>query len=316
MNKKILGIGVCLLMVVSSVLPVIGIADTINHENVEINTAENNEISSASYLEGQKNAVWINVTPGVNYIGGKLHKRGGHSMAFDSNAGCVILFGGEDNIRYLYETWAYCYANNTWFNRSVIPDPNNIPIHTDMVYDSNADKTILFGGGKANSRINYTYAYDFTTNTWENRSALSSYGEVNGELFPRQDHAMAYDSIADRTILYGGNDPLPDYCSDTWVYNYSDNKWYNMTPTVTVIGGPMPGKGTDSHTMVFDVANNCTVMFGGRSFEGVTGLTNYTYMYYFGNNTWVNKTSSMAVVGGELYPRFHYLETFRSRPWN
>ena len=96
MKNKILGLIVCMLLLASAVLPVIGISETLNHENVEINTTENHEISSASYLEEQEDGVWINITPAINYVGGTLTRRQLCKMVFDTNSECVILFSGSN----------------------------------------------------------------------------------------------------------------------------------------------------------------------------------------------------------------------------
>ncbi|EMR75274.1 Galactose oxidase, central domain [Thermoplasmatales archaeon SCGC AB-540-F20] len=116
---------------------------------------------------------------------------------------------------------------------------------------------------------------------------------------------MAYDSAADRVILFGGDNHAPDSLGDTWVYDFNNNTWYNMTPTVTVIDGPMPSGGIYAHSMVYDEANDLTVLFGGYADPGAasTFRINWTYVYYYDNNTWVNRTPSMTVIGGNLIPR-------------
>lgn len=72
-----------------------------------------------------------------------------------------------------------------------------------MVYDSGADRMVLFGGdsccpsGLGGQRVlNETWTFDLNSNTWQNRTRDSNPG-------PRIGHAMAFDSWPARPILFG-----------------------------------------------------------------------------------------------------------------
>lgn len=89
--------------------------------------------------------------------------------------------------------------------------------------------------------------------TWSNLNPISG-------LSARRDHAMAFDSVRDRSVLFGGIDS--QRLGDTW-------EWDGATWQLRAITGPSPR--TD-HTMVYDNDRNVTVLFGGNdgNFNGQT----------------------------------------------
>jgi len=245
---------------------------------------------------------WYNMTPAV--IGGPLYPRERHAMAFDSNSGYAITYGGwrEDTAevpRYAQETWGYNYNNNIWYNLTPIIQPS-ARCDNAMEYNSVADKVILFGGFEYPTVLKDTWTYDFNTNTWTNMTALPSYSEVGGTLIPRRQHDMTYDSKANKVIIFGGEFGN-QYLSDTWAYDFTNNTWVNMNPTV--IGGPFPLDGWTHAKLAYDDANDVTIMFGGYVDYGDRELVNWTYVYDYNTNTWTNKTPTMNVIGGDLFPR-------------
>src|SRR5258708_2880459 len=73
---------------------------------------------------------------------------------------------------------------------------------------------------------------------------------------PRQDHAMAYDSARQRTVLFGGvvggggGQPV----GDTWEWN---GEFWTQVEDI----GPAP---RGSHAMAYDVARAQVILFGGN----------------------------------------------------
>ena len=75
----------------------------------------------------------------------------------------------------------------------------------------------------------------------------------------RQTLDMVFDSNNERTILFGGIDYGSNPINDTWIYNYTDNTWYNASPTFS--GGTLYAR--HQHGMVFDSNTNKIILFGG-----------------------------------------------------
>jgi len=105
----------------------------------------------------------------------------------------------------------------------------------------------------------------------------------------RRAGAMAFDSVGNRLIAYGGNAPSPGTILDeTWSYN---GFWTLLTPT-------QPAPGRWGHQLVRDTVRNRLVTFGGRS-PTVSGLANDTWI-------WTGSTWSALVTPASPTRRFHY----------
>lgn len=71
----------------------------------------------------------------------------------------------------------------------------------------------------------------------------------------RESHAMAYDPIRQKIVMFGGFDGQ-NYLSDTWLY---DGANWRKLPSV----GPYGPDGRAAATMVFDNASQQLILFGG-----------------------------------------------------
>jgi hypothetical protein len=142
---------------------------------------------------------------------------------FDTRADRFLLFGGRiSSNTYTNSTWAYDYANGTWTDITPVVGPSPRE-GADMVYDSRADRAVLFGGTSVFPAVlNDTWVFDYANRTWTN--VTSSGGPVG-----RVAGAMSYDPVADQTILFGGgiNGAL---LGDTWTYDYLTNIWSPRSP--------------------------------------------------------------------------------------
>jgi len=245
---------------------------------------------------------WYNMSP--NVIGGTLYARMWPTMAYDSSADRSILFGGNVEGYVVNDTWIYNYNDNTWNNASpsIIGGTLYGRDGHAMVYDSSADRTILFSGDIV-GWVSYsdTWAYNYNNNTWYNMTPTIIGGTLHGRIF----HAMAYDAAADRTILFGGVTESGYQLNDTWVYDYNNNTWYNMTPTI--VGGTLYRR--VAHAMTYDAAADRTILFGGNS-PGPGDCLSDTWIYNYNDNTWYNTNSSY--VGGTLPARMWHTLAYDS----
>jgi len=198
--------------------------------------------------------------------------RYGPGSVYDPQLQKTIIFGGGTQNLTGYELfddmWIYNSTGNIWSEIVPTNKPSARSGHT-MVYDSTNQKTILFGGWDENiGLMNDTWIYDSQTNQWT-------------EVFPittpenRQSHAMYYDPIFQKVILFGGyRDTFPHF-SDTWEYNYTANSWTELNPSISP-----PGR--YGSKMVYDPINQRAILFGGRA----SSIMDDTWIYYSGNNTW------------------------------
>jgi N-acetylneuraminic acid mutarotase len=207
-------------------------------------------------------------------------------MAYDSQSDRIILFVGRIGDPPFKdipsETWAYDYNTNTWTNMKPEITPP-LSLAPRMVYDSESDRMILFGGNDALRYpdlyyLNQTWAYDFDSNTWE---------KMEPELSPlgRNGFAMAYDEESDRAIIFGGDtefkDPIPtshDVTADTWAYDYNTDTWEAMKPAEA----PLPRSFDRS---IYRGVSDQIILFGGVNELAQTSFGD-TWAYNYNTDTW------------------------------
>src|SRR5438876_4122389 len=100
---------------------------------------------------------------------------------------------------------------------------------------------------------------------------------VNRTPAARYFHALAYDSHADRVILFGGF--LGYWFNDTWAYDFNTNAWTDMAP-----GLSPPATLCDA--MAYDSESDRVILFGG--YVSGVGVSNDTWAYDFNTNTWTD----------------------------
>jgi hypothetical protein len=202
----------------------------------------------------------------------------GHKLVYDSKADRMILWGGwnmKDNVG-TNDTWAYDYNSDTWTEMKPAVKPPGVNFQG-MVYDSKADRVIMWGGGDNTS----VWVYDYNTDTWEER-------KPSGGPSSRFLHNMSYDSKADRTILFGGytGDPNKDFdfsfnSSETWAYDYNLNTWTQLKPAAN------PGL-LSEFGLVYLPSNDRLLLFGGLITKG--SYSDKVWLYDFNANTWTEVT--------------------------
>ena len=207
--------------------------------------------------------------------------RANAAMAYDAESDRIILYSGfisGDNYAPL-DTWAFDMNTKTWTQMKA-PGPAYHFGHS-LVYNSKADRMILFGGWNIpdNVAMNDTWAYDYNTDTWtEMKPVVSPPG--------RNFQSMVYDPKADRVIMWGGGG-VTDADSDTsvWVYDYNTNTWEERKPS----GGP---SSRYLHNMSYDSKADRTMLYGGYtgSVESLSKLDTLTsaetWAYDYNLNTW------------------------------
>ena len=163
--------------------------------------------------------------------------RFGHSMAYDSVRGKVVLFGGYGGSYLLNDTWEWDGSNWTLYTPATKP---SVRYYHAMTYDSVRGKVVLFGGDNG-SNLNDTWEWDGTN--WTQRSPATT-------LSARSGHSMAYDSAQGKVVLFGGSYYINFSnlnINDTW-------EWDGTTWT-----DPSLASGNHSwFVCACDAASNCT----------------------------------------------------------
>ncbi|MFN6146127.1 MAG: kelch repeat-containing protein [Planctomycetota bacterium] len=188
-----------------------------------------------------------------------------YGFAFDSLRNRAVLFGGRTSTQTLADTWEYDGVN--WSQRT----PFNVPPARQemaMVYDSGLRRVVLFGGfdQSTNTRLNDTWLYNGSD--WQQVTTSNSPS-------PRYRMASAFDSVRQRTVLYGGFDGT-NVLTDTFEFNGSN--WTNVATT-----NPLPGASTETYHG-YDPVRRRFVLFGGFGtvFSSQTWEYNGANSGYFG----------------------------------
>ncbi len=211
-----------------------------------------------------------------------------HAMAFDSGRGRTVLFGGDEWVdptrRTLSDTWEH--DGRQWAKLAPVHLP---PIRREhaMAYDVARGRTVMFGGWKQPPPPT-PGEYLADTCTWDGQDwSCDSKG-----LGPtaRAGHAMAFDPLRKRTVLFGGETGV-GYSNELWewdgaVWNHVCGGSKSCSPQ------PVPLRGA---AMTFDVAQQRVVLFGGRP----TSTTRSEAVWTWDGTRWAQLT----VAPGGADPR-------------
>lgn len=206
---------------------------------------------------------------------------------------------------------------NNWFNMNPAVHPSARQ-DGHLVYDSESDRVVLFGGRTTSGASYETWSYDLNNNIWEQMSdapmtmsfhalvydsaydrVIAFYGGVTmaynfntdtwEDMIPSPAPAanwgamMAYDVESSKLILFGGGGGSGgNYFSyrETWTYDYQTNTWTLLDTT----GPPCREYGS----MVYDSESDLIVLFGGE-YDGNQGYLDDTWVYDYNTNTWLEK---------------------------
>jgi cysteine-rich repeat protein len=123
----------------------------------------------------------------------------------------------------------------------VIPDPGVAPRATSLAYDPDRVRTVLFGGTG-----NAADTYEWDGRRWTHHVVAGPPGRVA--------HAMAFDGVSHRVLLFGGANATTVF-DDTWAWD--GTTWTNVTPLVS---SPPRRRAA---AVAYDSARQRVVLFGG-----------------------------------------------------
>jgi hypothetical protein len=170
-----------------------------------------------------------------------------HGMAFDSNRGRVILFGGDSlRSQLLNDTWAW---DGEFWTQVADLGPSPRAGHA-MAYDSARQRLVLFGGKLTAQDARDTWEWD-----GEDWTQVADDGPA-----ARSGHVMAFDSKRNKTVLFGGGPREAGLLRDTW--EWDGEAWTQVQDT-----GPSARRAS---ACAFDNVRDRVVLFGGDS--GGVGL--------------------------------------------
>lgn len=141
-------------------------------------------------------------------------------------------------------------------------------------FDTARGNLVLFGGGTSSGGLSSAFG---DTWIWNGSTWTQVFPAISPT--PRFGHAMAFDSVRNVVVLFGGYGGATRY-DDTWTWD--GTTWTKMTTAVSP-----PGR--SSHAMAFDAVRGNMVLFGG---DNGTKL----------RDTWTWNGSAWAQVVGAMPP--------------
>ncbi|MCH8908320.1 MAG: hypothetical protein IH840_14630, partial [Candidatus Heimdallarchaeota archaeon] len=188
---------------------------------------------------------WTQVTPLVS-----PSARQAHNMVYDTINQVVLMHGGSGST----DTWVYVPAANTWTNLAPVTNPGTKE-GAYYSFDRGSGRFIIGGEPSTPAQDFFTWAYDYSTNTWND---LNSADEPTIRL--GYGRAMVYDPVLQKSILFGGEDKFA-YEDTTWTFDDISNLWSFISTTNSPGARRRLGMSYDSYAQVI-------ILFGGEAPSG------------------------------------------------
>jgi hypothetical protein len=219
---------------------------------------------------------WVQVTSSQTTPAGRAWA----ATSYDSLRGRTVMFGGGNNANTTFsDTWEW--DGITWAQRNPATSPPAV-VGAAMAYDSGRGRSVLFGGAAGNTSQLASSTWEWDGTTWTQRTFAVSPPA-------RFWHAMAYDAVRGRLVLFGG-DGQSGLLGDTW--EFDGMSWTQLFPAAS----PSPRYG---EAMVFDPVRNRIVLFGGHD----AGRLSDTWEW--DGTNWTQESPSVSP-----YPRFFHSMAF------
>lgn len=187
----------------------------------------------------------------------------------------------------------------------VAADPSGISpsprIYITMAYDSESQRTILFGGGTAEGNSGGTWAFNTAANQWTQMEPVS--GPT-----ARGAAQLTYDTESDRVIMFGGLDNLNLSAkqNETWAYDYNSNTWTEMAAN-----GPVEHIGP---RLAYDSESDRVILFGGFYYRRYRYF-NETLAYDFNTDLWTQMEPAISPPGRNYHAMAYDAESDRVLVW-
>ncbi|MBI4327886.1 MAG: hypothetical protein HY674_21860, partial [Chloroflexi bacterium] len=176
-----------------------------------------------------KNGTWSQKSPANS-----PSARRTHAMAFDSNRGRTVLYGGElveSGGSGSHETWEWDGSN--WLQQN----PSSTPLATDgprMAYDAVRKVCVLFGGYTAPGGTQRTETW-----TWDGLNWVQKFPSVSPTV--SLGHDMAYDPLRQRVVFFSDTDLTWEWDGSTWQQRTSAThpagRWLDRMAYLESLGG-------------------------------------------------------------------------------
>jgi hypothetical protein len=192
-----------------------------------------------------------------------------HSMAYDSQRGRVVMFGGRggpDGVSgdyFFNDTWEW--DGSQWYFRGTNGPPASI--QAEMAYDANRGVTVLAGGFPPSP----TQVWEWDGTNWSSHAASLGSGDSYNQVYG----GMTYDANLHQ-VFFG---PTADGFSVRFFWSWDGLNWISRGYGFNALAYAPP-----YGAMTFDTYRNLDVYFGGQN--GYSGYYGGNTTAFYGGGTW------------------------------
>lgn len=191
------------------------------------------------------------------------------SATYDALRDKIYVFGGRNGKTNTNDVWVMDQpgriGNVTWTQLQPRGTAPAARFGHAAVYDSVADRLIVFGGGLG-------FSSPCANDTWilespSLRAGEPAWHEVTSAgrralPAPRGDHAAVWVPARSRLLVFGGHDCIARRMNDTWALDLRAGTQPTWRQLATGDSAPVP---RSNHTMVYDASRDRVILFGGGS---------------------------------------------------
>jgi len=270
---------------------------------------------------------WVKRNTGTADSVGTPGQRVHHAMAYDSDRGVTVFFGGEigksGDESYFNDTWEY---DGVRWHKVLITGESPAPrsLHA-MAYDPVAKQVVLyggFGGGEFGFDDTWAYTGDGTRGTWTHlRGNAGDHGfaasamvwdpvdgitlsaggidvpnGVNAGVFFQGilepgvwAHGMAFDNARGIAVVVGGYNQIPSGTGRSDL-TPSDHVWEYHSATGWIDTGRQAFAGRSSTAMAYDQRRGRLVVVGGENGQAGTGEEVWEFNSFHPEKGWLPGT--------------------------
>ncbi|MBI3964932.1 MAG: hypothetical protein HY329_04785, partial [Chloroflexi bacterium] len=197
-------------------------------------------------------AGWQQIT--ANGASDSPSARFGPAVAWDAQAGRLLLFGGRAGTSSLNDLWQYT-STNGW--QQLTPSGTRTAPpgrqHHSAVWDSTNNRLLVFGGTDGSLWFGDLWQYT-SADGWRQLGAAGTAAAPP----PRYSHAAAWDSQLSRLLVFGGYVQQVGISNDLWEYTTAGG-WKLLTRNDPQ--GSPPAR--YDHAAVWDAQSNRLLVFAG-----------------------------------------------------
>lgn len=228
---------------------------------------------------------WDGATWSLRSSGGAIPGLAYSMMAFDSDRGRTVLFGGRDaNGNQRNDTWVWDGSAWSQLNPTNRPSPR---MRGGFAFLPRIGATVLFGGGDGSTTLQDTWLFDG-----------QDWSQVTTANTPpaRWDTRAAYDSVRQTVVMLGGADAsYTQNLDDLWQFDGAD---WSLLARSQQPGGEIGPGAREDFGIAFDGSSGRTIVF-----QGTDGQTCQSDAWAWSGLGWTALTTTANSPPGRSFAR-------------